>query len=126
MNFFVKSYESDGAQILILGGKLTIGAPVRELRQAIDARLASQSKCIILNFSQLMFMDSSGIGELVGCNNKVKAAGGTLLLCELPNKVRDLFRITHVAKLFSIHESESAAIESFLVGETKSATSDIR
>ena len=126
MNFFVKSYESDGAQILILGGKLTIGAPVRELRQAIDARLAAQAKCIILNFSQLTFMDSSGIGELVGCNNKVKTAGGTLLLCELPNKVRDLFRITHVAKLFSIHETESAAIESFLVEETKSTTSDIR
>lgn len=113
MNFCIKSHELDGVHILELVGKLTIGSAVREFKQAMDRHISNQTSCILINCSQLTFMDSSGIGELVGSNTKARDLGIRLMLCELSQKVRDLFRITQVSRLFSIYESESAALEAY-------------
>lgn len=113
MNFYVKSNDVDGVRIVELVGKLTIGGPVREFRYAIDGQISQKAPFILINFSQLTFMDSSGIGELVGCNNKAREAGCRLVLCELPGKIRDLFRITQVSRLFTIYDSEAMALQGF-------------
>lgn len=124
MTFFVKSYELDGIHFLEPHGKMTIGASVREFRTAFESHISDGASCILVNCSQLTFMDSSGIGELVGLNHKSKDADCRLVLCELPNRIRDLFRITQVSRLFSVHETEGEAMRVFQNERARSAVAE--
>jgi anti-sigma B factor antagonist len=111
--FFIKTQEIGTVRILELFGKLIIGANCREFRAAFDAHLEAGASHILINCGQVSFMDSSGIGELIGCQTRAAQAGRKLALCDIPKKVKDLFRITNVYKLFTIYETEDAAVEVF-------------
>ncbi len=110
MSFIVRSNPFESAHILEPVGKLIIGQNVREFRKAFDAAVDDGAMCVVVNCSQMTFIDSSGIGELIGCNQRAQAVGAKLFLCDLPAKVRDLLRVTQVARLFVIFETESAAL----------------
>jgi len=100
--------------ILDLIGKITIGEGSVQLRDAVSNLLDAGRNRIILNLGGVIYVDSSGIGELVSRYTTTKNAGGRLKLLNLPKKIKDLLMITKLLTVFEIYEEEEAAVNSFM------------
>ena len=99
--------------IIKLDGKITIGAGDVQLRQVIGDALNGGTTNILLDLSGVTTIDSSGIGELVGCYTSVTNKGGKLKLLHLPPKINDVLTVTQLITVFDVYESEPEAVASF-------------
>lgn len=105
--------ESSGVTVMDIQGQLTLGEGDEKLRDAIESCLADGKKKILLNMKKVNFMDSSGVGELVGCYTTVSRAGGKLKLYNLNDKVHDLLQITQLITVFETFDDEPSALKSY-------------
>ncbi len=65
---------------------------------------------LVVNLSQVRFMDSSGLGALVAAFKKL-AGNGSFSLAAAQPAVRDLFDLTSMDKLFTVHDSVAEAVK---------------
>jgi anti-sigma B factor antagonist len=105
--------ESLGVIIIDLSGRITLGEGSALLREMIREHLQKGQVRIILNLSDVNYIDSSGIGELVSGFTTTKSRGGELKLLNLTSKVHDLIQITRLFTVFDIHTDERTAATSF-------------
>ena len=104
--------EGDVA-ILDLKGKITIGEGDVMLRENIENLLKEGKKNIILNLAKVSYMDSSGVGELVGTFTTVNNRGGKMKLLNLTDKIQDLLQITQLLTVFECFSDEDEAVGSY-------------
>src|SRR5262249_40245250 len=69
--------------------------------------LLPDAKRIVLDLTDLGYMDSSGLGSIIGLYVSVKSAGGQLEVINLSKRVRELFSITNVLSLFEVCGEQS-------------------
>jgi anti-sigma B factor antagonist len=105
--------EAHGVIIIDLSGRITLGEGSALLREMIREHLQKGQIRIILNLSDVNYIDSSGIGELVSGFTTTKSRGGELKLLNLTRKVHDLIQITRLFTVFDIHSDEKTAASSF-------------
>jgi anti-sigma B factor antagonist len=113
MSLTVKVRQSQGVAILDLSGRITLGEATGMLRDAVKDALSKGSQNILLNLSEVSYIDSAGLGELVGCSTTVRNSGGKLKLLGLQKKIRDLMQITKLHTIFEVMEDEATAVKSF-------------
>jgi anti-sigma B factor antagonist len=99
--------------VLDISGRITLGEGSSTLRDTLRELTAKGNKKILLNLSDVSYIDSSGIGELVSGFTSVSNQGGTLKLLGLTKRVKDLLQITKLYTVFDVHEDEAHAIRSF-------------
>lgn len=109
----VTSRQIEGVTVLDLSGRIDLGEGGVVLREAIQDVLAKGEKKILLNMSDVTYIDSSGLGELVTAFTSVRNRGGELKLLNLTRRVHDLLQITKLYTVFDIKDDESAAISAF-------------
>ncbi|HEY8503183.1 MAG TPA: STAS domain-containing protein [Gemmataceae bacterium] len=68
---------------------------------------------VLLNFSNVEFLSSAALGKLITLNRKIQAVQGRLILCGISKDIREVFEITKLDKLFTIHKEEQAALQAF-------------
>lgn len=86
-------------------------APVAEwLKQASEA---TSPPYILVNLSQVPFMDSAALASLVQGMKRCRQRGGDLYLCGLQQRVRIIFELTRLDKAFRIFPHEDEAIQAF-------------
>ena len=100
-------------KIVDCSGKITLGEDTMSLRKTVGDLLQSDFKKIILNFAEVSYVDSSGIGELVSTYTTVLNKGGHLKLLHLTKKIHQLLAITKLLTVFERFDNEEAALESF-------------
>jgi anti-sigma B factor antagonist len=113
MSMKFKTREVNGVTVLDLSGKITLGEGSITIRDAVKDELAKGHTKILLNLADVNYIDSSGLGELVGAFTTVKNAGGELKLLQLTKKVQDLLQITKLYTVFDVFDDEASAIGSF-------------
>jgi anti-sigma B factor antagonist len=99
--------------IVDLDGKITLGENTGILRDNLKSLLAQGSKNIVLNMAGVGYVDSAGLGELVGAYTTAQNQGGTVKLLHLQTKMKDLMQVTKLHTIFATYEDEQAAITSF-------------
>ena len=99
--------------VLDCSGKITLGEGTMAVRNTVKDVLKGGGKKIILNLSDVNYIDSSGIGELVSSYTTVTNQGGQLKLVNLTKKIHELLAITKLLTVFQVFDSEQAAISSF-------------
>ena len=99
--------------ILDIHGRIVLGDEIGALRDAVRAFVAAGKKKIILNLAGVDYIDSSGVGELVGSFTTVRNAGGELKLLNLTQKVHDVLYVTKLYTVFDIKDDEFTAVRSF-------------
>jgi anti-sigma B factor antagonist len=109
--------------IVDLRGSIDLGEASLTLRRTIRDLVESARTKIILNLSQVNYMDSAGVGELAGAYVPVKSKGGELKFLNPTKKVHDMLKITQLDKVFEVYIDEQTAIRSFSesAGETPSS-----
>lgn len=96
-----------------LKGKILFGDGIDELRQSINAAIKDSEKQLVLNFADVPYLDSTGLGEVVRSYTTLKKEGGTVKIANLTNKVKDLMMVTKLITVFETFESENEAVKSF-------------
>lgn len=91
---------------------------VRALYQQLDLAVATKSANLIVNLSEVEFMDSSGLAALVQCMNKCRERGGDLHLCNPQQSVRMILELTRLDKALEIFPTKEDAIASFAAQRT--------
>ena len=99
--------------VLDVHGRIVLGDEIGDLRDAVHELLENGKKKIILNLADVDYIDSSGVGELVGCYTTVRNAGGELKLLKLSQKVQDVLYVTKLYTVFDIRDDEFTAVKSF-------------
>jgi anti-sigma B factor antagonist len=99
--------------IVDFSGKITLGEGSSTLRNTIRQLVELGHRKIVLNLSDVDYIDSSGIGELVSGYTTLRSASGELKLLNLTKRVHDLLQITRLFTVFDVQSDEDDAIRSF-------------
>lgn len=99
--------------ILDCSGKITLGEGTMSIRNMVKDVLNSGGKKILLNLSGITYIDSAGVGELVGSYVTAGNSGGKLKLLGLTGKLREVLTITKLLTVFEVFDNETAAVLSF-------------
>ena len=105
--------QDQGVVILDLKGKLTAGLGDQLLREAIDELLAEDKRHIVINLSEVAFLDSAGVGELVAGLRTARRFGAELKLLKPTGRVYSTLDMARLLPTFEIFEDESEAVGSF-------------
>jgi anti-anti-sigma factor len=98
--------------ILRLHGRFATGQDSAYLRSKSDEIKAAGYSKVLADFSQVSYIDSTGIGFLIGIYTSVlKNANGRFALANLNRRVRDVLELTRLANVMPIYSTEDAAIE---------------
>lgn len=108
-----KTRDVGDVRILEIEGKVTIGAGDVELRRQIEESVAAGHSKILLDLKGVSHMDSSGIGEMVGCYTTVARRGGQMKLLNLTQKITDILQVTQLITVFDVFDTEKEALASF-------------
>lgn len=103
------SREIDGVTILDFKGKLLLGEGTSMLREGVRACL-NQSNKIIINLAEVDYIDSAGLGELVGCHASAATRGAVVALMKVNDRVHGLLKVTKLYSVFAVYTEEAAAV----------------
>ncbi|WP_370246964.1 STAS domain-containing protein [Nocardioides sp.] len=111
MDLTLETRDVDGRTIVSVGGEIDVyTAP--KLRETISDLVAAGHYQLIIDLQGVEFLDSTGLGVLVGGLKRVRAHDGSLELVCHQDRLLKIFRITGLAKVFVIHDSPETALAS--------------
>jgi anti-sigma B factor antagonist len=99
--------------IVDFSGRISLGEGSAMLRRTVRELIDTGHRKIILNLSDVDYIDSSGIGELVSAHSTVKNMEGELKLTYLTKRIHDLLQITRLYTVFDVQPDEDSALRSF-------------
>jgi anti-sigma B factor antagonist len=115
MTLKLDSREVDGVTVVNCQGRIVFGEESFHLRDYLKQVLASSRK-LILNFSGVSYIDSGGLGTLVGVYSSARSAGADIKLTGLGQRLRDVLQITKLVTVFEVYDNEPQAIAAFQRG----------
>lgn len=100
----------DGVLMLAIASPRLDNFVAQDFKSTIADRLVGEKPRVILDLSQVAFIDSSGLGALVSC---LKMVGDPkrLVLCNVAAPVLSLFKLTRMDRVFNIYDSAQLALE---------------
>ena len=109
----VEIRKANDVVIVDLKGKLAAGLGDQILRETIDELLSEQWKKVLLNLSEVTFMDSAGVGELVAGLKTAKRFGASLRLLNANERVHSTLYISRLLPVFELYRDETEAVSAF-------------
>ena len=113
MKTTVTTRDVGDVKIVELHGKITIGAGDLQMREAIHAAVSGGATKLIVDMKDVTTIDSSGVGELVGCYTTATNRGAKLKLLNLPPKISDVLTVTQLITVFDVFTNEKEAVAIF-------------
>ena len=119
---FKSTVKTEGNLTIIrLEGKITLGEGSGALRDTVRNVLAGGATNVLLDLGGVNYIDSAGLGELVGCYATAQNKGAKMKLLHLQKRVEGLLQITKLTTVFEVFEDEAQALRSFQSTGTASA-----
>jgi len=112
MNLKLEARQVNGITVVACTGRIVFGEEANALRDNLKRTLSS-SKQIVLNLSGVAYIDSGGLGTLVGVYSSARSAGADIKLCGLGQRLRDVLQITKLVTVFEVYDTEQQAIAAF-------------
>jgi anti-sigma B factor antagonist len=105
----------DGVTVVVCNGRIVFGDESSALRETLK-RVLSSTRQVVLNLSAVPYIDSGGLGTLVGVYSSARAAGADIKLTGLGQRLRDVLQITKLVTVFEVYDTEPQAIAAFRRG----------
>src|ERR1700722_13894677 len=106
MSLKINVRESGDILILDLTGRITLGEEAASLRDTLREQIDNGHKNILLNLAEVSYIDSSGLGQLVGSFATMSSRGGRLKLLNLQKKLHELMQVTKLITVFEVYTNE--------------------
>jgi len=98
--------------IIRCSGRIVAGNETESLRSHVNGMLLER-KHFVLHLGEVSFVDSSGLGTMVRLLTSTRQSRGDLKLCNVPQSIDKVLKMTNLTRLFETHESEESAISAF-------------
>ncbi len=105
--------KADDVAIVDFNGRLAIGVSDTILPRIISEILNEGSKKILLNLSEMDYIDSNGLGELVHAYREAGRRGASLRLLKPQDRVAKTLRLTNLLPMFKVYDTEEDALNEF-------------
>lgn len=99
--------------IITLEGEMVGGPDATQLTETLHDLIEHGKKKVLVDMNQVGWMNSSGLGILIGAVTTLRNHDGELKLMHVTQKPMQLLKITHLDRIFEIFESEALAVDSF-------------
>ncbi len=99
--------------VIDASGRITLGEGSSAFRDMIKDLASQGHKKVLLNLTDVSYIDSSGIGEMVSGFTTITNHGGQLKLLGLNKRVKDLLQITKLYTVFEVFDDEAPAVRSY-------------
>ncbi|MCG8608178.1 STAS domain-containing protein [bacterium] len=109
----IKEREEQGVVILELSGKIMGGPDATLLNDKLHELIESEKKHIVADLQNVNWMNSSGLGILIGGLTTMRNNGGDLKLANITERIQSLLMITKLLTVFESHDTLDKAIASF-------------
>ena len=109
----IEQRQIGSVMILDLKGKITLGEGDEALKDKINSLILQGHKKMLLNFGDVPYIDSAGLGEIVRTYTTVSRQGGQLKLVNLTKRITDLLSITKLLTVFETFDNEPEALQSY-------------
>jgi anti-sigma B factor antagonist len=106
----VEKRHLDGYTLLNVEGVIKLGESAQFFAQTLERTLSDDRGHVIIDFSQINFIDSTGIGELVGYLGRFRNSKRELILVNPSDRIRKLLHVARLDELFPTYDSVAAAI----------------
>jgi len=110
MEFSFNITESNKLAVIALKGRLIEADAPQKINQKVAELIEKGANNIVLNLSDLEYMNSSGINMFVSILTKARNAGGDAIICCVSKKIEQLLLITKLNSVFTITANEKEAI----------------
>jgi anti-sigma B factor antagonist len=105
--------KTDSVAILDVSGKLMGGPDADVFKETIRNLLDEGYKSVVVNMSQVPFINSTGLGILISAYTTLRKEDGVLKLANVTERIDSLLMITKLGTIFETYSSEEKAVESF-------------
>jgi len=112
MSFKIETRQQNGVTIVSCNGRITFGDEAMTLRESLKKILA-ESRQVVLNLAGVSYIDSGGLGTLVGVYSSARGAGADIKLTGLGQRLKDTLQITKLVTVFEVYETEQQAVDAF-------------
>ena len=109
MDLKLGHYARDGIEVIDIRGEIDMYTAPR-LRELLIDLVSKGSYQLVVNLDKVGFLDSTGLGVLVGGLRRVRAHDGSLDLVCTQQRILKIFRITGLTQVFGIYETVDQAI----------------
>jgi anti-sigma B factor antagonist len=109
----IKISEKYDAVIIMLKGNVMGGEDTKNFNETLHKLIEDGKKNIIIDVSSVKFMNSSGLGMLIGGLTTVKKSEGRLILAGVTEKIESLLIITKLITIFETSDNVDDAVKKF-------------
>ena len=109
MQLEIEIKAEDGRYVVITSGEVDLVTQA-QLKEAINELVVAGNVDLIVDLDETTFLDSTGLGALIGARRKTHAFMGSFAIVCTQERMLKLFRITSLDKVFAIRSSRSEAL----------------
>lgn len=111
MNYDIN--EKYNCVVIELSGKVMGGPDAKTFRNDLDELIEEDKKNVVVDLSNVKFMNSSGLGILVGGLKKMNEAGGDLKICGATDRIESLLMVSQLTKIFDNYDTLDEALAAY-------------
>ena len=111
MKYTIK--EQFNCVVIEIKGNLLGGPDAERFREDLHNLIDEEKTNVIVNLGKVKFMNSSGLGIIIGALTTMKKAGGNLVICEADKKIENLLMITQLISVFQHYRTLKEAVQHY-------------
>ncbi|MGC8924865.1 MAG: STAS domain-containing protein [Calditerrivibrio sp.] len=101
--------EVGGTNVVYLKGEVNAQSGVELKNHVLE--IFKKANTVVLSFKGVMYMNSSGLREVIDLLKRSKKENKNLRLCDMSNDIKEMFAFTGLDKVFKIYSDESQALK---------------
>ena len=120
--FTSRQVEPDVLVVDFTGRVSTPAILVADVERFIKKQIEGGSRKLVLDFSKVDFLDSSGVGVLVVCSSVMEKAGGRMIIAGAAGYVKEALQMVHLDRVIPLHSDLASACKSLAESSAPPAT----
>ena len=105
-----------GITIFSISGRLSLGNTLLSIESALRKLIEGGAHKLVIDLADLTYIDSAGIGMLVGCNGLTEQAGGQMRVCGAQGLVAKSFAVVHIDRILALDADVDASTGAMAAG----------
>ena len=107
----IEKRQQDDVTVVVIEGVIKLGESARLFSDYLKALIDGGTGSVLIDMTSIDYVDSTGLGELVGYLQRFEGQGRRLALLRPQSRILNLLKVTQLDKVFQIFTDESQAIE---------------
>ena len=104
-----------GITVCVFTGRLTLGNLMQSFQRTLMQRIDEGARKLVIDVTNLDFIDSAGIGMLLTCQGHINAGDGAMRVCGAQGSVARTFEIVHMDRIVTLDPDVESACKNILV-----------